>query len=153
MSKILDTIIKEPKGDMFGPDVPSYSRHYCFAFDADRFLHHLHIFIQKIPELSAIGEIAAASAFDSDFIIEVHEAQVRFSNCYLRYYRLSTIAWHSYPVVVAHLRWSIRAAKKDGRALLNKIKAHAEKENKRGHLGDIAFRRAQGDKNNLPDIH
>ncbi|KAJ7573563.1 hypothetical protein C8J56DRAFT_982539 [Mycena floridula] len=75
---------------------------------------------------NATRETLAASALNPQFIIDVSDAREEFnlsvSDCRLRSYRLSTTSWHSYPVAVARLHWSMRAAKKDGRALLNKIR-------------------------------
>ncbi|KAJ7573544.1 hypothetical protein C8J56DRAFT_1173576 [Mycena floridula] len=90
---------------------------------------------------STTRETLAGGTLDSEFIIEVYDARDEFnisvSDCRLHYYRLSTTSSLSYPVAVARLRWSIRAAKKDGRALLNKIRTHSESENRRRLLGDM----------------
>ncbi|KAJ7573488.1 hypothetical protein C8J56DRAFT_1065993 [Mycena floridula] len=93
---------------------------------------------------SAARDTLAASVLVPDIIIDVNQSRDEFnllvSECLFRYYRLSATSWHAYPIALARLRWSIRAAKKDGRALLNKIRAHGERENKRRLLGDIKQR-------------
>ncbi|KAJ7573559.1 hypothetical protein C8J56DRAFT_982532 [Mycena floridula] len=70
---------------------------------------------------NATRETLATSALNPEFIIDIYDAREGFdlsvSDCRLRYYRLSTTSWYSYPVALARLRWSIRAAKKNGRAL------------------------------------
>ncbi|KAJ7571977.1 hypothetical protein C8J56DRAFT_907000 [Mycena floridula] len=102
----------------------------------------------------AIRDTLASTVLHPNFIIDVNRSRHRFnlsvSECRFRYYRLSATSWHAYPVALARLRWSIRAAKKDGRALLNKIRAHGERENKRRLLGDIEQRAA--DKITSPGI-
>ncbi|KAJ7573548.1 hypothetical protein C8J56DRAFT_1130120 [Mycena floridula] len=90
---------------------------------------------------NATRETLATSALNPEFIIDIYDAREGFdlsvSDCRLRYYRLSTTSWYSYPVALARLRWSIRAAKKNGRALLNKIRTHGESENRRRLLGNM----------------
>ncbi|KAJ7573542.1 hypothetical protein C8J56DRAFT_982507 [Mycena floridula] len=101
-------------------------------------LEALHVLKSDI-EITARETLAGTVL--AGFIIEINHSRDRFnlsvSDCRLHYYRLSTTSWLSYPVAVARLRWSIRAAKKDGRALLNRIRTHSESENKRRLLGDM----------------
>ncbi|KAJ7573495.1 hypothetical protein C8J56DRAFT_1033790 [Mycena floridula] len=87
---------------------------------------------------NAIRETLASSVLLPNFVNRSrHQFNLSLSECRLRHYRLSTTPWHAYPVALARLRWSIRAAKKDGQALLNKIRARVERENKRRLVGDI----------------
>ncbi|KAJ7589243.1 hypothetical protein C8J56DRAFT_888836 [Mycena floridula] len=103
---------------------------------------------------SATRETLTASAPNSEFIIEVYDTRDEFnlsvSDCRIRFYRLSTTSWHSYPVALACLHWSLRAAKKDGRALLNKMRMHSESESRRRLLGDM--KRKVIDKIPFPNI-
>ncbi|KAJ7581294.1 hypothetical protein C8J56DRAFT_1057291 [Mycena floridula] len=72
---------------------------------------------------NATRETLATGALNPKFIIDIYDTfNLSVSDCRLRFYRLSITSWHSYPVAVVRLRWSIRAAKKDSRALLNKIR-------------------------------
>ncbi|KAJ7573500.1 hypothetical protein C8J56DRAFT_982361 [Mycena floridula] len=90
----------------------------------------------------AIRDTLASTVLHPNFIIDVNRSRHQFnlsvSECRFRYYRLSATPWHTYPVALARLLWAIRATKKDGRALLNKIRARTESENKRRLLGDIS---------------
>ncbi|KAJ7598048.1 hypothetical protein C8J56DRAFT_921623 [Mycena floridula] len=86
----------------------------------------------------AIRDTLASTILVPNFIIDVNRSfNLSVSECRFRYYHLSATSWRAYPIALARLLWSIRAAKKDGQALLNKIWARAERENKRRLLGDI----------------
>ncbi|KAJ7573492.1 hypothetical protein C8J56DRAFT_903298 [Mycena floridula] len=104
-----------------------------------RSLEVLHILKSDIDR--ATGETLAISALDPDFIFDINHSRDQFrisaSECRMHYYHLSTTSWHTYPLALMRLMWSIRAAKKDGRALLNRIRAQGESEKRRRLLWDV----------------
>ncbi|KAJ7573516.1 hypothetical protein C8J56DRAFT_1066014 [Mycena floridula] len=84
--------------------------------------------LQTLRILASDIECASREAFsgsDDEFIIDMNHSRRQFallvSQCRMDYFGLSTTSWSTYPIALIRLRWNIRAAKKDGQALLMKI--------------------------------
>ncbi|KAJ7573561.1 hypothetical protein C8J56DRAFT_903364 [Mycena floridula] len=77
--------------------------------------------------------ITGSIALNAQFLNEVNESRYQFeravSHCRVRFYGLSNASWLVYPFALIRLHWAVRASKREGQALLNKIKMHGEREN------------------------
>ncbi|KAJ7585048.1 hypothetical protein C8J56DRAFT_1053439 [Mycena floridula] len=100
--------------------------------------------LQNVRALMSDIEHASRAAFagsDDEFIINMNRSLLQFrlsvAQCHLDYYDLSTTSWRAYPVALVRLRWDIRRAQKDGRALLRKIQKQSEGENRQRIVADV----------------
>ncbi|KAJ7573134.1 hypothetical protein C8J56DRAFT_1066812 [Mycena floridula] len=100
--------------------------------------------LKALRVLTSDIECAFREAFagsDDEFIIDMNHSRRQFrlsvAQCHLDYHDLSTTSWQTYPVALLRLRWHIRTAKKNGRALLTKIQKQDEGENRRRIVADV----------------
>ncbi|KAJ7571973.1 hypothetical protein C8J56DRAFT_1070332 [Mycena floridula] len=106
--------------------------------------------LQTLRDLTSDIEYAFREAFagsDDEFIINMnhsrHQFKLSVAQCHLEYFDLSTTSWRAYPVALVRLRWHIRTAKKNGRALLTKIQKQDEGENRRRLVADVELANLQ----------
>ncbi|KAJ7573555.1 hypothetical protein C8J56DRAFT_1066053 [Mycena floridula] len=100
--------------------------------------------LKTLRALTSDIEYASREAFagsDDEFIIDMKHSRRQFklsvAQCHLDYYDLSTTSWRAYPVALVCLRWHIRTAKRNGRALLMRIQKQDEGENRRRIEADV----------------
>ncbi|KAJ7573513.1 hypothetical protein C8J56DRAFT_1173555 [Mycena floridula] len=98
--------------------------------------------LESLNDLVIDTESAARESLgilENDIVVEVNHSLARLSlhNCRRDHRILSTTPWYIYSFALLHLLWSIRAASRTARALLNKIQSKGEGEVRRRLQGDV----------------